>query len=85
MSPPVEPSQSASADQKNQQEIINLRLTEDKLRQELVDLRRPNLFRNSQLLTALITSIGAIIGVSLLLEDNYFKIREQRNIFRFSG
>jgi predicted house-cleaning NTP pyrophosphatase (Maf/HAM1 superfamily) len=34
--------------------------------------------RNSQLLTALITSLGAVIGVSLLIKDNYFKIRDER-------
>lgn len=69
-------------DPKTQQEIINLRLAEEKLRQELLDLRRPYLLRNAQLLTALITSIGAIIGVSLLIEENYFKTREQRNAFQ---
>jgi hypothetical protein len=61
---------------------MNLKLTEEKLRQELIDLRRPYLLRNAQLLTALITSLGAIIGVSLLVEENYFKTREQRNAFQ---
>src|ERR1017187_6200361 len=61
------------------QEIVNLRLTEETLRQQLMDLRRPYLFRNPQLLTALITSIGAIIGVFLLVQGNYFKNVEENN------
>lgn len=46
------------------------------------DLKRPYLLRNPQLLTALITSIGAIIGVFLLVSDSYFKAREQNNAFQ---
>jgi WD40 repeat protein len=65
-----------------EQESINLRLAGEKLRQELVDLRRPYLFRNPQLLTALITTIGAGFGLYLLISDDYFKVREQRNAFQ---
>jgi chromosome segregation ATPase len=60
-------------------EIENLRLTGEKIRRELLDLRRPYLFRNSQLLTALITSIGAIVGLSILISEDYFKAVLARN------
>jgi WD40 repeat protein len=73
-----EPASSRVPD-KDKQDLTNTRLQEEKLRLELIDLRRPYLLRNPQLLTALITSIGAVIGVSLLLGENYFKIREERN------
>ncbi len=64
---------------KLQQELKNLQVAEEKMRQELIELRRPYLFRNPQLLTALITTLGAIIGISILVSDNYFKAREQLN------
>jgi len=64
---------------KLQQELKNLQLAEEKARQELLDLHRPYLLRNPQLLTALITTLGAIIGISILVSDNYFKAREQLN------
>ena len=82
MAPPREPSPNATSDQKTQQEIINLRLAEEKLQHELLDLRRPYLLRNPQLLTALIASVGAIIGVLMLVHENYFKAREQNNVFQ---
>ena len=78
MNPQPEPLPNAAPDPKTQQEIINLALAEEKLRQELLDLHRPYLFRHPELLTALIASIGAIIGVSMLISDNYFKIRDER-------
>lgn len=64
---------------KVQQELKNLQVAEEKTRQELLDLHRPYLLRNPQLLTALITTLGAIIGISILVSDNYFKAREQLN------
>lgn len=72
-------SSSITSEEKTQQEIKNLRLTETKLQQELLDLRRPYLLRNPQLFTALIASIGAIISVSILIGDNYYKTREELN------
>ena len=76
----AESSDQHASSERQDQELINLRLTEEKLRQELNELRRPYIFRNSQLLTALITTVGAIIGVSMLISDNYFKIRDQLNV-----
>lgn len=78
MAPQPEKPPSTDPDRQTQ-EIINQLLIEQKLRQELQDLKRPYLFRNPQLLTALITSIGAIIGVSMLVSENYFKVREVNN------
>jgi WD40 repeat protein len=66
-------------DEKAQQEIRNLRLTEEKIQRELLDLRRSYLLRNPQLLTASITSIGAIIAAFILIGDNYYKTREELN------
>src|SRR5262249_38879755 len=40
---------------------------------------RPYLLRNPQLLTALIPSVGALVGLFLLVEGNYFSLREERN------
>jgi hypothetical protein len=61
------------------QEAINLQLTGDKLRRELADLQRPYLFRNPQLLTALISSVGAVIVAGMLIKDKYYSIIDQRN------
>src|SRR4051794_38580908 len=79
MSLEAQPEPSSGKTVRDAQELTNLRLTEEKLRQDLLDLRRPYLFRNPQLLTALITSVGALVAVSLLVQENYFKIREERN------
>src|SRR3954452_14244543 len=76
MSVEAQPEPSSGKTVRDAQELTNLRLTEEKLRQDLLDLRRPYLFRNPQLLTALITSVGALVAVSLLVEENYFKTRE---------
>jgi DNA-binding transcriptional regulator PaaX len=81
MTPQTGP-QSDAPDKKTLQKITNLQLSEEKLRQELLDLRRPYLFRNPQLLTALITTIGAGFGLYLLVTEDYFKVREQRNAFQ---
>jgi WD40 repeat protein len=61
------------------QEAINLRLTGEKIRWELVDLQRPYLFRNPQLLTALISSLGALIVAGMLIEDKYYAIQKLLN------
>jgi hypothetical protein len=67
------------ADEKLRQETENLRLTEEKLKLELAELRRPYILRNPQMLTALITSVGSIIGVSILIGHNYCKTRDELN------
>ena len=60
------------------QEVINLRLTGQKIEQEVLDLRRPYLLRNSQLITAAITSIGAIAGLVVLVSGDYFNAVKAR-------
>src|SRR5579863_2247202 len=64
---------------KARQELVNLQLTEEKLRQELLDLRRPYLFRNPQLFTAFIASVGAIVGALVLISGNYYNVQRERN------
>jgi hypothetical protein len=78
MAPPPEPSPTPP-DLKAQQDIINMRLAEEKLRQELLDLRRPYLFRNPQLLTALIASVGAIVGAIVLINGDFYNVQKERN------
>lgn len=59
---------------KLQSEIEKLELEKKKLRADLVDLKRPYIMRNSQLLTAVIATVGAVIGLGIALEKDYFKM-----------
>lgn len=84
MVPPSEESESFRV--KQDIEIRNLELAEQKLLQELADLRRPYLLRNSQLLSSLVTSIAAfitaiaaIIGGYVLIRGNYFQLEDALN------
>src|SRR5271166_3019997 len=71
---------------KIQQELRNLKLEEKKLGLELADLQRPYVFRNSQLFTAvvatvaaLITAAGAMAGAYVLIKQNYFQALRARS------
>jgi WD40 repeat protein len=59
-------------DEKRKREIEKIELEKDKLREEIRELKRPYLFRNAQLLTAAIASIGAVITLSIALQKDYF-------------
>lgn len=64
------------------QEAINLHLAGEKLGLELSSLRRPywqQLLSNPQFLTAMIQTVGAVIGVSLLIHNNYFEVQSKLN------
>jgi hypothetical protein len=54
-------------------------LAAEKLRREIADLKRPYLLRHPQVLTALLTSMGVLVGAWILAQENYFKVREERN------
>ena len=82
MTPQQAPPTPTRMSEKEAQELRNLRLAEDKLTRELSELSRPYLFRNPQLLTALITSIGALITIFILAQNNYFESRKELNELR---
>src|ERR1022692_3921718 len=59
-----------------------LKAEADKVDLELRELRRPYFVRNPQTTTALIATVGAIVGTVVLLQNNYFQNLSAANQFK---
>jgi hypothetical protein len=59
--------------QKAAQELINLQLAAEKTRIEIAQLQRPFIVSNPQLVTAVVTTVGALVGAYILISQNYFQ------------
>jgi WD40 repeat protein len=57
---------------KLEREVENLALVKEKLDAELADAKRPYILRNSQLITTIIATLGAVIALGIALNKDYF-------------
>jgi hypothetical protein len=71
----------ALEEEKLRREIGKLDLETLKLRQDLDDAGRPYIFRNSQLLTTAIATLGAVIGFYVAFQKDYFGMLQREASF----